>query len=352
MLTVDLRKALVPYPVSVVDTGTGSYEGSYHLEDGGVYSLALSFGPVAVAESPWVLQVLEFCDRGAYAVETIGPCELCAPGSYNEFTGATACLQCPPKTTRCVAQAPSFAARSSQCVPLSERGAFLSTNCTCLSNFFSRNGPGTECVLCPPGGDCPGGELPPRSKYGFYPQEGNPFAFSECPRRASCLGDGKCAEGYTGRQCSSCSKGFYQIANTCYRCRSSRYLWLIAILFILLAFVFCAVLTWLNTADRRLYGVAAFIIGFNSLQISGAEALSCTKIPLCLTHLTLRACVSAAAIFGNLQLDWPKMARVFFDAISFFNFNLDLAVRCACPRRCGAVANSVLAAVARVQHRH
>lgn len=108
------------------------------------------------------------------------------------------------------------------------------------------------------------------------------------------MGNNEFRAGYTGRMCSECSKGYYRIAQTCYKCNTAN-MGLIVFLFILVAFLVCSVLFWVrvraaysssacwlrsrnhcslslllqvNSQQRDFFGAAAFTIALNSLQIS------------------------------------------------------------------------------------
>ncbi|KNC55284.1 uncharacterized protein AMSG_10925 [Thecamonas trahens ATCC 50062] len=225
------------------------------------------------------------CTEGSFSAETsLEPCEACPSTTVLTGTGAVECLTCPV-----LAQVvPGFLPVPGQPI-----------NCTCMPGAWSVNGnDNVACVECPEGASCAGGRAQPVARPGYFPTA-DPGVFLECPNRAACPGGAPfvCAQGYTGRLCGACDRGYYALGGTCYKC-DNRTLPLL-VFFVVVAVAFVGLLVWLNAKEELSYRFAAAMIGFNSLQIS--------------------------AMYGQFELPWPNFASQFFNVVSFFNLNLDLS---------------------------
>lgn len=222
------------------------------------------------------------CSPGSYlplGAPLTGPCVSC---EADFFVAGTTCSPCPSGTTSPYAS-PSLA------------------NCTCQAGLYEPSGAaGTPCQACPLGAVCPGGTALPEAAFGFFPSTTDANVFLACPNAKACVGGTpfRCAKGYADRLCSGCAPGYYHVELDCLRCQAGLPV-LVILLLIGLGVFLSGFLIWMNTRESLAYRFAAFVIGFNSLQVS--------------------------ALFGRLDLSWPPFARTFFNVLSFVNFNLDLA---------------------------
>lgn len=268
--TSEFKSQGVTTPSQVQDNGDGTWTVTYTPGSGGLYTLSVFLDGNGIKDSPWVISVNSKCPPGRYAVESTGPCEVCPPQTYSDSVNVASCTTCPATTTVLAAGSNSL------------------LNCTCQPGFYTLGGVGgVTCQACPVGGKCQGGLNFPAAQAGFEASS-SPDVFIACPVPDSCLGEGQCARGYTGKLCAKCADGFFQISDRCYECASSQS-GLVVFGFIVAAFLFVFLLVWLNSRERSFYGFAAFVIGFNSLQIIGLYG-SLTLCCYCVHHLVLLLC--------------------------------------------------------------
>ena len=176
-----------------VEGMNGTYSVSYVAPREGLFSLTLTYNGLAFQGSPWLVQVGANCSLGSYAVEFIGPCEVCPGNTYAPSRGLRECLPCPP-----FSQTPSGVL-----------GAISQGNCSCSSEYFTLS-TSAACTPCPPGGVCSGGVEAPVAAAGFAPNGPGSLEFVTCPRKRACRGGAvPCARGYTGYLCNACADGFY-----------------------------------------------------------------------------------------------------------------------------------------------
>ena len=155
------------------------------------------------------------------------------------------------------------------------------------------------CSPCPQGAVCAGGSSRPSAAPGYFPDaDSGGTVFTQCLRAASCLGNGQCAEGYTGRLCAACARNYYSLNGQCYACDPSRTAVITSVL-VLACVVFLFVLVGVNLSTSVYHRFAVFLISVAALQIS--------------------------AMFGRLDdLDFGPVADVYFQVVSLFNLNLEL----------------------------
>lgn len=278
--TYKVGNATLPLPPgSVVDNADGTYGVTFLPTEGGVYTLSVSINTVQILGAPWLVYVNSNCTPGFYAVEQTGPCEVCPRSTYSDSFNVPACSACPTKTET------------------NGTGGASVKACACLVGFYSLEGGGTQCSACPVGAVCDGGTTLPRALPGFYPST-DPSIFLACNVQAkACLGDGRCKAAYRGRLCADCVPGHYKLNNICRSCKSASTK-LLSTLFFVGLLAFCGALVKLNTRSSKFYGLAAFMIGFNTLQIT--------------------------AVYGRIDLAWPSWAQSIFSGLSFVNLNMDL----------------------------
>lgn len=111
-------------------------------------------------------------------------------------------------------------------------------NCTCLPDWYTRQGPGVQCQPCPSCAVCEGGLELPYAAVRCYPSEAEDV-FLPCrgPAADACLGgkgDALCKREYTGRSCwrmwetlcnvfflgrlcADCIPNYYQVNGICYK---------------------------------------------------------------------------------------------------------------------------------------
>ncbi|KAA0161835.1 hypothetical protein FNF31_03620 [Cafeteria roenbergensis] len=114
-----------------------------------------------------------------------------------------------------------------------------------------------------------------------------------CQPAKSCIGDNKCAPGYTAERCASCSKGHYRLDGECEVCPQNPEL-------IILGFI-----------GLGIVGVAAAYIAQRS-NISMSIGIIAVDF------------FQVLAIFARSKVNWPEPLRVLFRILSAFNLNLEL----------------------------
>ena len=191
---------------------------------------------------------------------------------------------------------------TSPCLPIPECPDFSARSvpnglCECLRGAFSLNGDGVvPCGACPVGGVCLGGASGPTAAPGYFPS-GQSGSFARCPRPEGCAGNGLCQKGYRGRLCAVCDQRYYVLNGKCVACESGREAVIISLV-VCGALVVGFVLLCFNLTEGLRYRFVAAVIGLEALQI--------------------------AALYGQLDLPWGRVARVYLDVASAMNLNLEL----------------------------
>jgi hypothetical protein len=136
--------------------------------------------------------------------------------------------------------------------------------------FPNQFGSGLDCIDCPEGATCPGGRrmFP---KPGYWTSDVTSGIIVRCDPPERCAGgrDAACATGYEGRECASCSPGWFsQESGLCISC-SSATARREAIALILATVIFCTVfiLSVVFMPDRLLNHVVTILA---TLQISAS----------------------------------------------------------------------------------
>jgi hypothetical protein len=97
----------------------------------------------------------------------------------------------------------------------------IAKNCVaCKDRSF--NFDGMQCVACPPGGNCRGGDQL-QSREGWWRSSPEAEILFACPSKEACVagtnaGDGACALGYAGPVCAVCELGYRQWGKACVPC--------------------------------------------------------------------------------------------------------------------------------------
>ncbi|KNC51308.1 P-selectin [Thecamonas trahens ATCC 50062] len=277
-----LRDALGdPWPVSATIADADTFVVSYIVPASGRWTLSLTLDLVPIGASPWLITVAIECHPGTSAFSVTGPCVICPENTYSDQISLRECLPCPEASQAGV-------------------GASTVTNCTCVTGMYSPGGvPGVACMPCPLGASCNGGVSNPTARPGFSPVDGSTDSFVQCPNPSACAGNGACSSGYKGRLCAECDLGFYRLGAECRRCKTELTV-IMVVLLLVLAFVGCGALVYLNVqlSGSHMYGAAGAMIGLSALQI--------------------------IALVGSIDVAWSKTARAILDGLSFANFNVDL----------------------------
>lgn len=147
------------------------------------------------------------CSVGRFAPERgMSDCVSCdSVGGYANVNGSSRCSPCPAGTARTVGSA---------AVDVSE--------CVCKENYYTLDGPGVACSVCPEGAVCPGGALPPYPLPGHWSASSMPSLALPCHAvdADDCVGGSNysCAVGTRGRMCAECEEGYYSFGIDCYEC--------------------------------------------------------------------------------------------------------------------------------------
>ncbi|KNC48480.1 uncharacterized protein AMSG_04928 [Thecamonas trahens ATCC 50062] len=283
VVEVSLQVGSGSTPLLAVDNSDGTYAASFSAGEGGAVTIVVRVGHanIPLANSPFTAQVYANCPPGEFAKTEFGPCEPCLLDVYRSANDdQAACVPCP------VGSGTSFA-----------RVALIA-NCTCKVGFYNLVGVGLPCARCPVGAVCDGGTEAPYAAPGYFPASAE--LFLECKADRSLCPGGRgvqCAAGHRGRLCADCHSGWYRIRNKCHQCEGG--LTMLFVLVLLISIVVLGGLAVFNARSTNVVKYTTLSIAFNSLQIS--------------------------ALFGQFEIDWPSLADSLFAAMSFANFNLELA---------------------------
>ncbi|TPX64332.1 hypothetical protein SpCBS45565_g05951 [Spizellomyces sp. 'palustris'] len=124
----------------------------------------------------------------------------------------------------------------------------------------------TQCLGCPDGAICDGGQNPPYPKYGYHKASNMDiflpcFIPSACPSRMN----GACKPGFTGPRCSQCEEGLFLKGQECLDCTGSRGLG--PILIVSFGFVLLSAFgIWMSVTDLNLSSGTLLLF---LIQISG-----------------------------------------------------------------------------------
>ena len=194
------------------------------------------------------------CALGKFHDQVKKQCLDCPVGSYQDFGGSTECKQCPVDT---YSSTPGKASKA-DCTPCNSQrstgesqGNTNASACLCRRTDFYQNNQ-TECVVCPPGGDCSASDgltlnniiaLP-----GYWRANSTTDIFTDCAVAFSaslnatkdaserCIGgsmtrnskesfnsDTQCKKGFGGPSCMACIDGYVMLDVECTKCEASIY---------------------------------------------------------------------------------------------------------------------------------
>lgn len=167
------------------------------------------------------------------------------------------------------------------------------------------------------------------SQPGFFPSESNPDLMLKCAHTEACPGGSVCGAGYryvslvvpvdvcmilararavcSGRLCGECDSGkYYRVGEYCVKCPSNSW-WriLIACIILILAVVLAMVVGHKFTKYRQ-------------AQQHFALSAHIGMVSIVVSYLQI------AAIFEQLEVDWPITLRRTFRLFSALNLNIDL----------------------------
>jgi hypothetical protein len=240
-----------------------------------------------------------------------------------------ACAACPTNSTRSIMSSDTTIA-SCEC----NEGTYkIQTDANNPTSF--------QCLTCPFGAICNGGENQPFPMDGYYPLNNkDEMIYVKCPFPNACLHSQKngsqfdikvpnidignlpiyippisinvllnlsktnytltvnelCTQGYSGYLCGECKEGFYRLGTRCLSCGSNystnNFLIAVYVFYLLLIFGLNVPMTIMNTH------VSSFGILLNFIQIS--------------------------ALFSMFNLKWSDGLLTFFDVLSLANINIQL----------------------------
>lgn len=214
------------------------------------------------------------CNIGSFSAgDNADHCDACPRNRYNNETGQSDCRRCPENT-------------------FSERNQTSITNCTCIPGFFEPRGQkGKDCIECPRGAECLGGEDRPVPKKGYWVDKNADEITEvyECPVRSACVGEGNCTDGHTGRLCNSCEEGYFSVFDRCFKCLSK---WIMGVFFVVLA------------------------VGWYVLNVTISKNLASLEMILSWAQL--------ANVIGDVDLRWPPILEVVFGVADLMDFDVDI----------------------------
>ena len=149
------------------------------------------------------------------------------------------------------------------------------------------------CAPCPIGSNCDyNGANLPKGQSGYYMT--NSGQFIRCVLDEACSGNSVCNTGYKGDLCGECSLGYYSNGNQCNSCPTwSNYMVLLVVVAIFV------MLTLLVVKIKYSHILIVFGILVQYLQV--------------------------LYVYKQLMMKWPQPILDFFEIISIFSFNLELA---------------------------
>lgn len=268
-------------------------------------------------------------------------CSLCQANTYANATSADPCvavLECGEGEIfvegKCVG-CPAFAMRyaSVEAVPTGgSNGSFVGDDdeeqgvCACMPGAYStERSVATACLLCPAGGTCVGGVVPPRPMDGFYmlsgSRSGEVAVFAKCQRPDACTASG-CSEGHVGFMCNTCTSEYYSDASgRCRKCPASAPL-------ASLVTVFCVSVLGLAL------GITVFVMvseGKRRACQKGRSAGVIDRSRVVPYAVSIGAqFVQVLGIVGRTDMSWPSSARSALAANALVTLDLDaFAMQCS-----------------------
>jgi hypothetical protein len=206
-----------------------------------------------------------------------------------------------------------------------------------MSNFDGRsnsNSSAFDCLKCPIGGFCPGGDSPPLATAGYIVTP-DIKTFAQCIPPTSCVWDAShprtykdapvhpysnslCSVGYKGLTCGSCVTGFHRFEGACVACPDTDTPLLgvgIASFFVLL-----------------LVSAAWYFSSRVKIAMKARESLK-SGLPLDWGLIGMAiVLIQTVASYKDINLKWSPPIQKALNIASTMNFNLDLASpECAIP---------------------
>ncbi|KNC55282.1 uncharacterized protein AMSG_10922 [Thecamonas trahens ATCC 50062] len=274
------------------------------VENGGTYTLSVRINDDDIIGSPFVLSASTTCLPGSRVLDGTS-CVACSPGSYSDTINAVTCTGCPAFTT-------------------AGTGASSWRNCSCLPLFWFGSGDRSAdrgCEPCPIGAECAGGKEAPQPAPGYSEQDGS---FVLCPRPSACAGSGRCAQGYSGSFCTTCSDGYYRTSDgACKACPpnpggvfAAVVIALVALSMVGAVFVAWVVMRSLEATNAGEHG-QKHIIAFRMRTIPVSISMSLVAFQI-------------VSIFAESNLKWSDSSQRVLSVFSAFNINANVvASECA-----------------------
>eukprot|EP00742_Colponemidia_sp_Colp-10_P001846 GILJ01001976.1.p1 GENE.GILJ01001976.1~~GILJ01001976.1.p1 ORF type:complete len:2118 (+),score=232.26 GILJ01001976.1:50-6355(+) len=321
-------------------------DGNLNDHDGCASNCLLEPGFACTGGSPYYPDNCLACPAGQYAADPSSrACFACAPGSYTPSANHSMCLACPNGTyapssgsAQCYPCAAGTYGPSSSmvsCPPCSRtsyqphNGSTVCLDCpantevrgvandvsSCVckegyhnSNFNSTTSNTTNCLPCPEGGYCPGGNSPISPLQGYWIPLAADSLFStssvyRCGSTEACPGGsrGYCAVGYHGDLCAACDEGHYTLNGLCIACPKQAG---VEFAFTILAIpAFC--LFMYHFATSKFYTEDFWVVSLSS-------NFNC-----------MVAYLQIVAVYSGFAVQWPSSIKNLMSGLSFFNFNLE-----------------------------
>jgi hypothetical protein len=242
------------------------------------------------------------CPPGQYSFSPESFCLECTSGFYSDMSGGSSCFPCPlGKYQREVNS--SFCLQCPENSTTIQLGSVSVGSCYCPFGMFGKAFAGEKCLVCSnlPGIKCERHNLTrPLVEAGFYRSHTNLNLAFQCIPPQACLPstediNSSCSFGYTGHICGECIYGVtFKQGVICSTCPSK-----VAI-----------GVTW--------FVVISLAIGSLWIASSDEKDVS-TDLRIMIFWIQL------ISVFPSLSSTWPAPLRAFFQLLSIFNFDIQIA---------------------------
>lgn len=177
------------------------------------------------------------CEPGTYLDRNTKKCTLCPIGTYQPNFQESECLICPENSTT---------------IKTGETSLY---SCICPAGYYGRSG--EKCQQCSETEECSFGSLYPLANPGHWIDENNFYYSNVCQPKYACFGNSTCEEGYEGRFCGTCSKGYFRLHQSCAKCNSA-----VPPIFAIIMILLVAVMFYFAIYQHQFFSMFVIFINF------------------------------------------------------------------------------------------